>query len=138
MPTTTIAQVFLPVSDVTEAIAFYRDVLGYTVGFDVEKEGMHWVTLVQPAQPGLQLILESVGAGAPADREVLSELLAKGVLGRIILASDDLDATFAAVVASGADVIQDPTEQPWGVRDAAFRDPSGNVVRLQQLGNGSR
>jgi catechol 2,3-dioxygenase-like lactoylglutathione lyase family enzyme len=133
MTTITVASTFIPIDDVDAALGFYRDILGYEVYNDVELEGMHWITLGTSSQPDLSVVLESVGAGgAPADREVLSELLAKGILGRIVFATDDCDATFEKLRAAGAEVLQEPMDQFWGVRDCAFRDPAGNALRFQQ------
>jgi uncharacterized glyoxalase superfamily protein PhnB len=132
MTTITVASTFIPIDDVDAALGFYRDTLGYEVQQDVELEGMHWITLTNSAQPDLSIVLESVGAGAPGDREVLGDLLAKGVLGRILFATDDCDATFEKLRAAGAEVLQEPMDQFWGVRDCAFRDPAGNALRFQQ------
>jgi uncharacterized glyoxalase superfamily protein PhnB len=132
MTTITVASTFIPIHDVDAALGFYRDTLGYEVQQDVELEGMHWITLTNSAQPDLSIVLESVGAGAPGDKEVLGDLLAKGVLGRILFATDDCDATFEKLRAAGAEVLQEPMDQFWGVRDCAFRDPAGNALRFQQ------
>jgi uncharacterized glyoxalase superfamily protein PhnB len=132
MTTITVASTFIPIDDVAAALGFYRDTLGYEVQQDVELEGMHWITLTNSAQPDLSIVLESVGAGAPGDKEVLGDLLAKGVLGRILFATDDCDATFERLRAAGAEVLQEPMDQFWGVRDCAFRDPAGNALRFQQ------
>jgi uncharacterized glyoxalase superfamily protein PhnB len=132
MTTITVASTFIPIDDVDAALGFYRDTLGYEVQQDVELEGMHWITLTNSAQPDLSIVLESVGAGAPGDKEVLGDLLAKGVLGRILFATDDCDATFEKLRAAGAEVLQEPMDQFWGVRDCAFRDPAGNALRFQQ------
>jgi uncharacterized glyoxalase superfamily protein PhnB len=94
--------------------------------------GMRWITL-NPAGQDVSIVLTPVGAGeSDADRETMADLLAKGVLGGIVLATDDLDGDFERIAASGADITQEPMDQPWGVRDAAFRDPSGNQLRLTQ------
>jgi len=130
---------FVPVDDHDKALGFYRDVLGMKVRNDVAYEGMRWVTVSSPAQPDVEIVLESVGSSpnaSPADREVLAELLAKGVLGGLVLATDDVDAAFEHIVASGADVLQEPIDQPYGVRDCAFRDPAGNMIRLNQSRRG--
>jgi uncharacterized glyoxalase superfamily protein PhnB len=132
MTTITVASTFIPIDDVDAALGFYRDILGSEVQQDVELEGMHWITLTNSAQPDLSIVLESVGAGAPGDKEVLGDLLAKGVLGRILFATDDCDATFEKLRAAGAEVLQEPMDQFWGVRDCAFRDPAGNALRFQQ------
>ena len=123
----------ITVSDVDEALAFYRDALGLEVQQDVSAGEHRWVTLGSDAQPGLGIVLSDPHAGrSQADGDVLSELLAKGVLPTLVFASDDVDATFGKVQASGAEVLQEPTDQGWGPRDCAFRDPSGNTVRISQ------
>jgi predicted enzyme related to lactoylglutathione lyase len=122
------------VADVDEALTFYRDALGLEVQNDVSSGKYRWVTLGTAAQPGLGIVLSVPHAGrSPADGDALQALLAKGVLPMLVFASDDVDATFETVRASGAEVIQEPTDQPWGPRDCAFRDPSGNTVRITQL-----
>ena len=121
------------VADVDESIAFYRDALGLEVQNDVASGNFRWVTLGTPAQPGLGIVLSEPHAGrSQADGDVLSELLAKGVLPTLLFASDDVDATFGKVQASGAEVLQEPADQGWGPRDCAFRDPSGNTIRISQ------
>jgi len=123
----------ITVSDVDEALAFYRDALGLDVKQDVSAGDYRWVTLGSDAQPGLGIVLSEPHAGrSQADGDVIQELLAKGVLPMLVFASDDVDATFATVKASGAEVVQEPTDQGWGPRDCAFRDPSGNHVRISQ------
>lgn len=123
----------ITVSDVDEALAFYRDALGLDVRQDVSAGGHRWVTLGSDAQPGLGIVLSDPHAGrSKTDGDVIAELLAKGVLPMLVFASDDVDATFATVQASGAEVLQEPTDQGWGPRDCAFRDPSGNTVRISQ------
>jgi len=122
------------VADVDEALTFYRDALGLEVQNDVSSGKYRWVTLGTAAQPGLGIVLSVPHAGrSPVDGDALQALLAKGVLPMLVFASDDVDATFETVRASGAEVIQEPTDQPWGPRDCAFRDPSGNTVRITQL-----
>ncbi|WP_324786107.1 VOC family protein [Streptomyces sp. H51] len=128
---------FIAVDDHDKAIAFYRDVLGLEVRNDVGFEGMRWVTVGSPAQPEVSVVLEPPGAGpdfSPADREAMARLLAKGVLRGVIFSTADCDALFARVEESGADVLQEPMDQPYGVRDCAFRDPAGNVLRFVQRG----
>jgi YD repeat-containing protein len=131
----TIALQYAPitVTDVDEAVAFYRDGLGLTVRTDVANGGFRWVTLGSEAQPGLDIVLSEPHAGRSAtDGDALQELVVKGALGPIVFATDDLDSAFERVRATGAEVLQEPVEQPWGPRDAAFRDPAGNTVRLSQ------
>ncbi|MDI1464102.1 VOC family protein [Catellatospora sp. KI3] len=130
-----VSHCFITVDDHERALGFYRDALGLEVRNDVSFEGMRWVTLVPPSQPELQITLETVGAGpgaSPDDRRRMSELLAKGLLRGLIFATDDVDAAFDRIQATGAEVLQEPMDQPYGVRDCAFRDPAGNMVRLNQ------
>lgn len=124
---------FLYTDDPDAALVFYRDVLGFEVRMDVDQgAGMRWLT-VAPEGAADAVVLTPVTAGvSPQDGQVLSELLTKGVLAGLVLSTDDLEGDFERIVASGADIVQEPTDQPWGVRDAAFRDPSGNQLRLTQ------
>jgi predicted enzyme related to lactoylglutathione lyase len=126
---------FIAVDDHEKALAFYRDVLGLKVRTDVEFEGMRWVALYPPSQPDVEIVLEPPSAdpnASPSDREAMEQLLAKGMLRGVIFATDDCDATFDTIQASGAEVVQEPIDQPYGVRDCAFRDPSGNMLRFSQ------
>jgi predicted enzyme related to lactoylglutathione lyase len=130
-----LSQCFIAVHDHDEALAFYRDALGLQVRNDVGFEGMRWVTVGSPAQPDVDIVLEPPLAdpnASPADRRAVAELMAKGLLRGVIFRTDDCDAAFERVRAAGAEVLQEPTDQPYGVRDCAFRDPSGNMVRLSQ------
>jgi catechol 2,3-dioxygenase-like lactoylglutathione lyase family enzyme len=123
----------ITVNDLDESLAFYRDALGLEVRNDVASGGFRWVTLGSATQPGLEIVLSEPHAGrSQADGDVLQELLTKGVLPMIVFRTDDLDTTFEKVRASGAEVLQEPIDQPWGPRDSAFRDPSGNMVRISQ------
>ncbi|MFC8077884.1 VOC family protein [Streptomyces sp. NPDC057307] len=123
----------ITVNDPDEALTFYRDALGLEVRNDVASGGFRWVTLGSPDQPGLEIVLSEPHAGrSQADGDALQELLTKGVLTMAVFRTDDLDATFERVRASGAEVLQEPIDQPWGPRDCAFRDPSGNMVRISQ------
>ncbi|MFJ6569593.1 VOC family protein [Streptomyces sp. NPDC091292] len=123
----------ITVNDPDESLGFYRDALGLDVRNDVAAGGFRWVTLGSASQPDLEIVLSEPHAGrSQADGDALQELLTKGVLTQIGLRTDDLDATFEQVRASGAEVLQEPKEQPWGPRDCAFRDPSGNMVRIAQ------
>ena len=123
----------ITVNDVDESIAFYRDALGLDVIMDVSNGGHRWLTLGSDSQPGLGIVLSDPHAGrSQADGDALQELLTKGVLPNIVFSSSDLDAAFERVRASGAEVLQEPVSQPWGARDCAFRDPSGNTVRIAQ------
>ncbi len=133
----TIHASFLPHSDPDAALAFYRDALGFEVRNDVGYEGMRWITVGPPNQPEINIVLHPPAAdpGITEDeRRTISEMMAKGTYGAIILATPDLDGAFATIEASGAEVVQEPTDQPYGVRDCAFRDPSGNMIRMQQRG----
>jgi predicted enzyme related to lactoylglutathione lyase len=121
------------VNDLDSSLAFYRDALGLEVRNDVASGAFRWVTLGFADQPDLGIVLSEPHAGrSQADGDTLQELLTKGVLPMIIFRTDDLDATFEKVEASGAEVLQEPIDQPWGPRDCAFRDPSGNMVRISQ------
>ncbi|HEY9497736.1 MAG TPA: VOC family protein [Terrimesophilobacter sp.] len=123
----------ITVNDVDESLAFYRDALGLEVQNDVSSGAFRWVTLGSPTQPGVSIVLSVPHAGrSQADGDALQELLTKGVLPMIIFRTDDVDATFETVRASGAEVLQEPVDQGWGPRDCAFRDPSGNTVRIAQ------
>jgi predicted enzyme related to lactoylglutathione lyase len=121
------------VNDVDEALGFYRDALGLELQNDVGSGGFRWVTLGSADQPDVAIVLSEPHAGrSQADGDALQELVTKGVLPMTIFSVDDLDATFEKVQASGAEVLQEPIDQPWGPRDCAFRDPSGNMVRISQ------
>jgi predicted enzyme related to lactoylglutathione lyase len=123
----------ITVNDVDESIAFYGGALGLDVQNDVASGKYRWVTLGSDAQPGLGIVLSVPHAGrSKADGDALQELLTKGVLPMLVFRSDDVDATFETVRASGAEVLQEPIDQGWGPRDCAFRDPSGNTVRISQ------
>ncbi|APU43586.1 VOC family protein [Streptomyces erythrochromogenes] len=129
-----LSQCFIAVDDHDKAIAFYRDVLGLEVRNDVGFEGMRWVTVGSPSQD-VEIVLEPPLAdpGAPAaDRQAMAELLAKGMLRGVIFSTDDVDATFERIRAAGGEVMQEPIDQPYGVRDCAFRDPAGNMLRFNQ------
>ncbi len=126
---------FLSVDDHEKAIAFYRDALGFEVRGDVSAYGMRWVTLGSPSQPDVSVVLEPPAADpgiSSSDREALGDLLAKGLLGRLVLTTADVDGVFDHVQATGAEVVQEPMDQPYGVRDCAFRDPAGNLIRINQ------
>jgi len=132
----TIHTSFLPHSDPDASLAFFRDVLGFEVRNDVGYGGMRWITVGPASQPDTAIVLHPPTAtpGLTDDeRRTILELMAKGSYFGVNLATRDLDDTFATVEASGAEVVQEPTEQPYGVRDCAFRDPAGNMIRIQQL-----
>lgn len=125
----------LTVDDVDAALEFYRDAVGLAVLNDVSGNGWRWLSLGTPEQPGVVLVLSAPGAGrSPDDAEALARLVAKGSgPGPLVFATSDLDATFERIRATGAEVLQEPMDQPWGPRDCAFRDPAGNMIRLQQV-----
>jgi catechol 2,3-dioxygenase-like lactoylglutathione lyase family enzyme len=130
-----LAQCFIAVDDFEAAIPFYRDVLGLEVRNDVGYEGMRWVTVGSPSQPGVDMVLEPALAdpnASPEDHRAMAELLAKGLLRGVIFRTDDVDATFERIRAAGGEVLQEPMDQFYGVRDCAFRDPSGNMLRFNQ------
>src|ERR1700694_164668 len=132
----TIHQTFLPHDDPDASLAFYRDTLGFEVRADVGHGGMRWITVGPAGHPDTSIARQPPPA-APGltddERRTISEMMAKGSYARIILATADLDGTFERLQASGADVVQEPTEQPYGVRDCALRDPAGNEIRINQL-----
>jgi uncharacterized glyoxalase superfamily protein PhnB len=124
---------FLEVDDHEAALGFYRDTLGFEVRQDVATEYGRWLTVGPPAQPEIGIVLQSAGAGRPPeDARTVQALLAKGSLNGLIFQTDDVDGLFEKVAASGAEVLQEPMDMPYGVRDCAFRDPSGNMVRFNQ------
>ncbi|MEU3060701.1 VOC family protein [Streptomyces subrutilus] len=130
-----LSQCFIAVDDHDKALAFYRDALGLEVRNDVGYEAMRWVTLGSPAQPGVSIVLEPPLAhpdASAADQEAVAELLAKGMLRGVVFSTDDCDAAFERVRAAGGDVLQEPIDQHYGVRDCAFRDPAGNMIRFSQ------
>ena len=131
----TIHSSFLPQTDPEAAIAFYRDLLGFEVRNDVGYGGMRWITVGPVGQPDTSIVLYPPAAdpGITEDERVtIDEMMAKGTFATIVLASADLDGVFEQLAAAGAEVIQEPTDQPYGIRDAAFRDPAGNHVRINQ------
>lgn len=131
----TISTCFIAVHDHDQALAFYRDAMGFEVRSDVKYEGMRWTSVGPKSQPDVSIVLEPPLAdpsASPADRKLMAELLAKGLLRAVNFATDDLDATFEHLRAKGAEVLQEPMDQHYGVRDCAFRDPSGNLIRISQ------
>ena len=126
----------LPHDDPDASLAFYRDILGFEVRHDVGSGKMRWVTVGPRDQPGTSILLAPPGAdpGVTDDeRHTITEMMAKGTYGWIMLATGDLGGTFERLAASGAEVVQEPTDQPYGVRDCAFRDPAGNLIRINEL-----
>jgi catechol 2,3-dioxygenase-like lactoylglutathione lyase family enzyme len=132
----TLARCFVQVHDPDLALAFYRDALGLELRNDVAREDFRWITIGAASQPGVEIVLTNYLHGSPADGDALAALLAKGALNGVHFHTDDLDATFEKVRASGAEIVQEPTDQPWGTRDCAVRDPSGNLVRIDQPPHG--
>ncbi|MFI6213534.1 VOC family protein [Nocardia brasiliensis] len=127
---------FLPQDDPEAAIAFYRDTLGFEVRKDVGFNGMRWITVGSPDQPGTSIVLHPPAADpgiTDEERRVVTEMMAKGTYGALLLATKNVDDTFEKVQAGDAEVVQEPTDQPYGVRDCAFRDPAGNLIRIQQV-----
>jgi catechol 2,3-dioxygenase-like lactoylglutathione lyase family enzyme len=133
----TIHSSFLPHNDPDASLAFFRDTLGFEVRNDVGYKGMRWITVGPADQPDTSIVLHPPAAtpGITDDeRRTILELMAKGSYFGVNLATADLDGTFAKLEANGAEVVQEPTDQPYGVRDCAFRDPAGNMIRIQELG----
>jgi uncharacterized glyoxalase superfamily protein PhnB len=131
----TISESYLPLDDPAAALTFYRDTLGFEVRNDVEYGGLHWITVGPAGQPDISIVLYPPAAtpGLTDDeRRTVAEMMAKGTYASINLATKDLDGVFERLQASSAEVVQEPTDQPWGVRDCAFRDPAGNMVRIKQ------
>ncbi len=131
----TIQASFLPHEDPEASLAFYRDTLGFEVRLDVEYGGLHWITIGPVDQPDTSIVLYPPAAtpGLTDDeRRTIAEMMAKGTFGSLLLATKDVDGTFERVQARDAEVVQEPTDQPYGVRDCAFRDPAGNLVRIQE------
>ena len=131
----TIHASFLPQDDPDAALAFYRDTLGFEVRNDVEYGGLHWITLGPPDQPGTSIVLypPSATPGITDDeRRTIAEMMAKGTYAGVVLATEDLDGLFERLRKAEAEVVQEPADQPYGVRDAAVRDPAGNLIRIQQ------
>jgi catechol 2,3-dioxygenase-like lactoylglutathione lyase family enzyme len=126
---------FLPHTDPEASLAFYRDALGFEVRNDVGYGGMRWITVGPVDQPGTSIVLEPPAAdpGVTDDeREIIASMMAKGTYAGILLATSDLDGAFSRLAASGAEVVQEPMDQSYGVRDCAFRDPAGNMIRIQE------
>jgi catechol 2,3-dioxygenase-like lactoylglutathione lyase family enzyme len=128
----TLSTCFVLVHDPDLALAFYRDTLGLEARNDVAREDFRWITVGAASQPGVAIVLTNYLNGSPADRDALAALVAKGALNGVHFHTDDLDASFEKLRASGAEIVQEPTDQPWGARDCAVRDPSGNLLRIDQ------
>jgi catechol 2,3-dioxygenase-like lactoylglutathione lyase family enzyme len=132
----TIHMTFLPHTDPDASLAFYRDTLGFEVRNDVGYGGMRWITVGPVDQPGTSIVLHPPAADpgiTDDERRTIAEMMAKGTYSAIILATTDLDGVFAQLQERVAEVVQEPTQQPYGVRDCAFRDPAGNLIRIQEL-----
>ena len=126
---------FLPHNDAEAAIAFYRDVLGFEVRNDVGYQDMRWITVGPVGQPETNIVLSppAVDPGiTDAERQTIIEMMAKGTYGMLMLATEDLDGAFAKIAASDAEIVEEPTEQPYGSRDCSVRDPAGNMIKIQQ------
>ena len=131
----TIHHTFLPHDDPEASLAFYRDTLGFEVRQDVGRGTMRWITVGPVDQPGTSIVLDPPGANpgiTDDERRTITEMMAKGTYASLVLATDDLDGTFDRLQAGDAEVVQEPTDQPYGIRDCAFRDPAGNLLRIQE------
>jgi catechol 2,3-dioxygenase-like lactoylglutathione lyase family enzyme len=127
---------FLPHEDPDASLAFYRDILGFEVRADVGYDGMRWITVGPADQPGTSIVLEPPAADpgvTDEERRTIAEMMAKGTYAGVLLATKDLDGTFARLRAGEAEVVQEPIEQPYGIRDCAVRDPAGNMIRIQEV-----
>ena len=132
----TIHSSFLPHEDPEASLAFYRDVLGFEVRLDVGKGTMRWITVGPPNQPDTAIVLNPPAANpgiTDDERRIIAEMMAKGSYATLLLATTDLDGTFERLQAGDVDIVQEPTDQPYGLRDCAVRDPAGNLIRIQQL-----
>jgi catechol 2,3-dioxygenase-like lactoylglutathione lyase family enzyme len=128
----TLSTCFVLVHDPDLALSFYRDTLGLELRNDVARGEFRWITVGAPAQPGVSIVLTNYLNGSPADIDALAGLIAKGALNGVHFSTDDMDAAFAKISAAGGEIVQEPTDQPWGTRDFAVRDPSGNMIRVDQ------
>ena len=127
-----LSRCFVQVHDPDLAVAFYRDALGLELRDDVASEGFRWTTVGAASQPGVAIVLTNYQCGSPADGDALAALVAKGALNGVHFHTDDLDAAFEQLRAWGAEIVEEPTKQPWGAVDGAVRDPSGNLIRIDQ------
>lgn len=123
---------FIIIHDPDEALRFYHETLGLELRNDVAREQFRWITVGAESQPGVSIVLTNYLDGSPADGEAIAALVAKGAMNGVHFQTDDLDGAFERISSSGAEVVQEPTEQFWGTRDFAVRDPSGNMVRIDQ------
>jgi catechol 2,3-dioxygenase-like lactoylglutathione lyase family enzyme len=127
---------FLPHSDPDASLAFYRDVLGFEVLNDVGYEGMRWITIARPNQPDTSIVLQPPTADpgiTEEEKRLIAEMMAKGTYASIVLSTPNVDATFAEIQAADVEIVQEPTDQPYGIRDCAIRDPAGNMIRIQEI-----
>ena len=132
----TIHETLLPQNDPEAAVAFYRDTLGFEVRNDVGYNGLHWITVGPPDQPGTSIVLYPPGVDpgiTDDERRTIAEMMAKGSYATLLLATKDLDGAFERLQGSDVDIVQEPTDQPYGLRDCAVRDPAGNLIRIQEL-----
>jgi uncharacterized glyoxalase superfamily protein PhnB len=132
----TLHQTFLPHTDADAALAFYRDTLGFELRNDVGYGGLRWLTVGPADQPGTSIVLyppEADTGVTDDERRTIAEMMAKGTYARLVLATKDIDGVFERLQAGEAEVVQEPTDQPYGIRDCAFRDPAGNQIRINQL-----
>jgi len=127
-----LSQCFVLVHNPDQVLSFYRDTLGLEVRNDVGKGDYRWITVGASSQPDVSIVITNYLNGSPADQDTVAGLIAKGALNGVYFHSDDLDATFETMRAAGAEIVEEPTEQPWGVRDGAVRDPAGNLIRIQE------
>lgn len=127
-----LARCFVHVHDPDVALAFYRDALGLEVRSDVARESFRWITVGATSQPGVEVVLTNYLHGSPADGDAIATLVAKGAMNGVHFHTDDLNAAFERLRAHGAEIVEEPTRQPWGVFDGAVRDPSGNLIRIDQ------
>jgi uncharacterized glyoxalase superfamily protein PhnB len=131
----TIHSSFLPHNDPDESLAFYRDTLGFEVRNDVGYQGMRWITVGPADQPETSIVLfppQATPGITDDEQRTIAEMMAKGTFATLLLATDDLESTFDRLQASGAEIVQEPADQPYGVRDSAVRDPAGNMIRIQE------
>ncbi len=128
----TLSTCFVLVNDSDEALAFYRDILGLEVRNDVARDAFRWITIGSASQPDVSIVLTNYVNGSPEDNDAVAAMIAKGALYGVHLQADDLDGAFQQLRSGGAEIAQEPADQPWGVRDGAVRDPSGNLIRIQQ------
>jgi catechol 2,3-dioxygenase-like lactoylglutathione lyase family enzyme len=128
----TFSHCFITVDDQDKALGFYRDALGLEVRQDVARESFRWITVGAPSQPGIEVVLTNYLHGSPADGDAIAALVAKGAMNGVHFHTDDLNAAFEQLRAWGAEIVEEPTKQPWGAVDGAVRDPSGNLIRIDQ------